>query len=45
MVYCSKFPSGKTEDGKEYDVIWDNPPHLMIRGAYGKILAAQGEII
>lgn len=33
-------PSGITEDGKSYDVIWDVYSHLLIRGSDGKIIAA-----
>ncbi len=34
-------PSGKLENGKGVDVIWDNPPFLLIRGSDGKIIGCQ----
>lgn len=34
-------PSGKTEDGKTFDTIFDNPPFLIVKGDSGKIIGCR----
>ncbi len=34
-------PSGKTEDGKTFDTIFDNPPFLIVKGNSGKIIGCR----